>query len=60
MTPCDAKRSSAAVPLTFGTSETHLGEPETNLVLGRLDGIGTVADVASDIDGVVAADWGRS
>jgi hypothetical protein len=36
-------------------------EPESNFLLGVLDAVGTVADVASDIDGVVTTDgtWGR-
>lgn len=35
-------------------------EPESNLLLGVLDRVGAVADVASDIDGVVTTDgaWG--
>jgi len=35
-------------------------EPKGNLLLRALDGIGAVADVAADVDGVVAADcaWG--
>lgn len=40
-------------------TRAYLREPETNLVLGRLHGVGSVADVASDIDRVVTADWGR-
>lgn len=36
-----------------------LPEPESNLLLGVLDGVGTVADVAADIDGVVATDGAR-
>jgi hypothetical protein len=31
-------------------------EPESNLLLGVLDGVGAVADVAADIDGEVATD----
>jgi hypothetical protein len=31
-------------------------EPESNLLLGVLDAVGAVADVATDIDSVVAAD----
>lgn len=31
-------------------------EPEGNLLLGVLDGVGAVADVAADVDGVVATD----
>lgn len=31
-------------------------EPESNLLLGVLDRVGAVADVASDIDGKVATD----
>lgn len=31
-------------------------EPESDLLLGVLDAVGAVADVASDVDGVVAAD----
>lgn len=34
-------------------------EPESNLLLGVLDGVGTVADVAADIDGEVATDGAR-
>lgn len=35
-------------------------EPEGDLLLGVLDAVGTVADVASDVDGVVTTDgtWG--
>jgi len=37
-------------------------EPESDLLLGVLDAVGAVADVASNIDGVVTTDgsWGRS
>lgn len=35
-------------------------EPESDLLLGVLDGVGTVADVAADIDGVVTTDGARS
>src|SRR6478735_3668979 len=31
-------------------------EPESNLLLGVLDGVGTVADVAADVDGKVTTD----
>jgi len=31
-------------------------EPEGNLLLGALNGVGAVADVAADIDGVVTTD----
>ncbi|KAI6762794.1 hypothetical protein HG530_008774 [Fusarium avenaceum] len=31
-------------------------EPESNLLLSVLDGVGTVADVAADVDGEVATD----
>lgn len=34
-------------------------EPESDLVLGTQDGIGAVAHVATDIDGVVTADGAR-
>lgn len=34
-------------------------EPEGNLLLGVLDGVGAVADVAADIDGEVATDGAR-
>jgi hypothetical protein len=36
-------------------------EPQGDLLLGTLDTVGAVADVATDIDGVVAANgtWGR-
>ena len=36
--------------------ELSLGEPESDLGVGRLDGIGTVNDVAADIDAEVATD----
>lgn len=37
-------------------------EPESNLLLGVLDGVGAVADVSADIDGEVTTDGtgGRS
>jgi hypothetical protein len=34
-------------------------EPESDLLLGVLDAVGAVADVAADIDGVVATDSAR-
>jgi hypothetical protein len=34
-------------------------EPEGNLLLGVLDGVGAVADVAADIDGEVTTDGAR-
>jgi hypothetical protein len=34
-------------------------KPESNLLLGVLNGVGTVADVAADIDSVVATDGAR-
>jgi hypothetical protein len=36
-------------------------EPESDLLLGILDAVGAVADIAADVDGVVTADgaWGR-
>jgi hypothetical protein len=34
-------------------------EPESDLLLGALDGIGAVADVSADIDGKVTADGTR-
>ena len=34
-------------------------EPERNLLLGVLDGVGAVADVAADIDGEVTTDGAR-
>ncbi len=39
--------------------EVLLLEPEGNLLLGVLDGVGSVADVATDIDGEVATDGAR-
>ena len=36
--------------------ELTLLEPEGNLLLGVLDAVGAVADVAADVDGVVATD----
>lgn len=35
-------------------------EPESNLLLGVLDGVGTVADVAANIDGEVTTDGSRA
>ena len=32
------------------------GEPERDLLLGVLDAVGAVADVAADVDGVVTTD----
>lgn len=37
-----------------------LGEPKTDLVLGRLDRVGTVADVTTNVDGVLETDGTRS
>jgi hypothetical protein len=34
-------------------------EPEGNLLLGVLDRVGAVADVAADVDGVVTTDGAR-
>lgn len=39
--------------------ELLLLEPESNLLLGVLDAVGAVADVAADIDGEVATDGAR-
>ena len=39
--------------------ELVLLEPEGNLLLGVLDGVGTVADVAADVNGEVATDGAR-
>jgi len=39
--------------------ELVLLEPESNLLLGVLDGVGTVADVAADVNGEVATDGAR-
>lgn len=36
--------------------ELALLEPESNLLLGVLDAVGAVADVAADVDGEVATD----
>jgi hypothetical protein len=37
-------------------------EPEGNLLLGALDTVGTVADISTNIDGIVTSDgaWGGS
>lgn len=46
-------------PVELGSlvaDELALLEPESNLLLGVLDGVGTVADVAADIDGEVTTD----
>ena len=37
-------------------AELSLGEPEGDLGVGGLDGIGTVADVATDVNAEVATD----
>jgi hypothetical protein len=39
--------------------ELVLLEPEGNLLLSVLDGVGTVADVATDVNGEVATDGAR-
>lgn len=39
--------------------ELILLEPEVNLLLGVLDRVGAVADVAADVDGEVATDGAR-
>lgn len=36
-----------------------LSEPQSDLLLGRLDGVGSVDDVASDLDAEVATDGTR-
>ena len=36
-----------------------LREPQSNLLLGRLDGIGSVADVASDVNAKITANGAR-
>jgi hypothetical protein len=36
-----------------------LGEPESDLLEGVLDGVGSVADVSAHVDGVVASDGSR-
>lgn len=49
-------------PVVLGrlpAEDLTLLEPERNLLLGVLDGVGTVADVAADIDGVVTTDGAR-
>jgi hypothetical protein len=49
-------------PVVLGrlpAEDLTLLEPESNLLLGVLDGVGTVADVAADIDGVVTTDGAR-
>lgn len=46
-------------PVELGSpvaDELALLEPESNLLLGVLDGVGTVADVAADIDSEVTTD----
>lgn len=46
-------------PVELGSlvaDDITLLEPESNLLLGVLDGVGTVADVAADIDGEVTSD----
>ena len=40
--------------------ELRGGEPEVDLLLGVLDGVGAVADVAADVQGVVATDGAGS
>ena len=49
-------------PIELGSlvrDDLALLEPESNLLLGVLDGIGAVADVAADVDGEVATDGAR-
>lgn len=49
-------------PVELGSlvgDKVTLGEPESNLLLGVLDGVGAVADVAADIDGEVTTDGAR-
>jgi len=45
----------------FPLENLTLLEPESDFLLGILDTVGTVADVASDIDGIVTTDgtWER-
>lgn len=40
--------------------ELLLLEPQTNLLLGRLNRVGTVGDVSADINGIVTSDGTRS
>lgn len=55
-----ARRLSLLVdPVELGRlplDEVTLAEPESDLLLGVLDGVGAVADVAADVDGEVATD----
>lgn len=49
-------------PVELGSlvaDDLALLEPESNLLLGVLDGVGTVADVSADIDGEVTTDGAR-
>jgi hypothetical protein len=39
--------------------ELTLGEPESDLLEGVLNGVGSVADVSAHVDGVVASDGSR-
>lgn len=39
-----------------GVGDDTVGEPEGDLLLGVLDGVGTVAEVAADINAEVTAD----
>lgn len=39
-----------------GVGDDTVGEPEGDLLLGALDGVGTVAEVAADINAEVTAD----
>jgi hypothetical protein len=49
-------------PVELGSlvaDDVTLLEPESDLLLGVLDGVGAVADVAADIDGEVTTDGAR-
>lgn len=49
-------------PVELGSlvaDQVALLEPESNLLLGVLDAVGAVADVAADVDGEVATDGAR-
>lgn len=49
-------------PVELGSlvaDDIALGEPESNLLLGVLDRVGTVADVAADVNGEITTDGAR-
>jgi len=46
--------------LVVGVLNDTLGEPESDFLLSRLDGVGAVADVAASDEAVITTDGSRS